>query len=62
MRSSCHNSHIFAYYHGAAAESDEDLAHDNIANPLRWLPEVDHESHTEEVETHHGKGEILEAT
>lgn len=56
-----HDGHLLADDEGAAAEGDEDLTHDHIANAERRLAEVDHEADAEEFEAEHGQGEPLEA-
>lgn len=61
MGRSSHNSHLLADDKGTAAEGNEDLAHDDIADSLVRLAEVNHEADTEDFETQHGHGEPFEA-
>lgn len=61
MGSSSHHSHFLADDERAAAESNEDLAHDDVADALVWLAEMDHEADTEDFKTQHGHGEPFEA-
>ena len=57
-----HDGHFLADDEGAAAEGNEDLAHDDPSDSLMWLPEMDHETDSEDFEAEHGHGEPLEAT
>lgn len=62
MGRSSHNSHFLADDKRAAAEGDEDLAHDDPADALVWLAEVDHEADTKDLEAQHGHSEPFEST
>ena len=45
-----HDCHLLADDERAAAEGDEDLAHDYVADALIGLPEVDHQADAENLE------------
>ena len=63
VRGSCHDRHLLANDESTTGGGNEDLAHDNVANVLVRLAEVDHEADTEngdrDAKVH---GEPLEAT
>ena len=61
MRRRSHGSHFLADNEGAAAESDEDLAHDDVTDSLVGLTEVDHQADAQDLETQHGDSEPFEA-
>lgn len=59
--SSCHDGHFLADDERATAEGDEYLTHDDVADSLVWLAEVDHETDAEDFKAEHGHGEPFES-
>lgn len=55
-----HNCHFLTYNQRSPPKGDENLTHDDVANSLVGLTEMNHEAHAENFETQHRQREPLE--